>query len=67
MGQQVKDPALPLEAVRVQPPVWHSGLKILHHRDFGIGHSCGSDSVPGLGTSICHGCGQKREKSHKSS
>ena len=26
---------------------------------YGIDCSCGSDSVLGLGTSICHSCGQK--------
>lgn len=24
----------------------------------GVGGSCGSDSIPGLGASICHGCGR---------
>ena len=28
----------------------------------GIGHSCDSDAVPGLGTFICHGCGQEKKK-----
>ena len=28
----------------------------------GIGCSCGLDSVPGLGTSICHGCGHLKKK-----
>ena len=26
------------------------------------GHSSGSDSIPGPGTPICHGCGQKKKK-----
>jgi len=28
----------------------------------GIGCSCGSDSIPGLGTSVCPGYGPKKEK-----
>ena len=31
----------------VQFPAWHSGLKDLALRSCGIGHSCGSDLVPG--------------------
>ena len=26
-----------------------------------MGHSCGSDSIPGLGTCICHGYGHKKQ------
>ena len=31
----------------------------------GVGSSCGSDSTPRLGTSICHGCGPKKQKNKK--
>ena len=41
---------------------WHSGLRIWHSCAYGVGHSCGSDLIPGLGISICHGCGWKRKK-----
>ena len=36
-------------------PLWHSGLRIGHCCSCGIGQSCSLDSIPGLGTSICHG------------
>lgn len=26
---------------------------------------CGSDSIPDLGTSICHTCGQKKKKNYQ--
>ena len=28
-------------------------------------HCCGAGSIPGLGTSSCHGCGQKKKKKKK--
>ena len=31
----------------------------------GIGHSCCLDLIPGLGTSICCECGQRRKKKKK--
>ena len=37
---------------------WVKGSGIVGN--YGIGHSCGSDSIPGLGTSICHGRGHKK-------
>ena len=39
-------------------PLWHSGLRTWLCCSCGLGRSCGLDSVPDLGTSICHGCGQ---------
>ena len=42
--------------------VWHGGLRIWHCYSCGIGHSCSSDLLPGLGTSICCGCDQKEKK-----
>ena len=46
-------------AVRVQPPAWHSGLKDLVLQQLWHRLHCGLDSVPSLGTSICHGCSHK--------
>ena len=43
-------------------PLWHSGLRIWQCHNYGIGCSCGSDSIPGPGTSISHRCGQKKKK-----
>ena len=54
MAQQVKDPALSLAMVHFLALC--NGLRIRHC------HSCGSNSIPGLGTSICHGYGWKRKK-----
>ena len=41
--------------------VWCHGLKDL----CGVGRTCGSDLVRGLGTSMCHGCGHKIKKKEK--
>ena len=43
--------------------------KIWHCHCCGLGHGCGTSSVPSLGTSRCHGCSQKKKKrqSHHSS
>ena len=40
-------------------PLWHSGLRMQHC------HSCGLDSIPGPGTSICCGCSQQKQKQTK--
>ena len=50
-------------ALRAQPLAQHGGLKIpcCHCCSCGVGHSYGSDSVPGPGTSICQGCSQKKQ------
>ena len=42
--------------------LWPSGLRIWHCCGCGKGHSCGLDSIPGLGTSICHGSGRRRRR-----
>ena len=44
---------VPAVTQRVKDPALHS---------CSIGHSCRSDSIPGLGISICCGCGQKKKK-----
>ena len=41
-------------------PLWHSRLRIQHCCSCGVGHSCGLDSIPGLGMSICYECGHKK-------
>ena len=51
--------------VQVQSPVWHNGLRIQHCRRCGLGCNCGSDLIPGLGTSYAKGS-QKRKKRRKS-
>ena len=45
----------------VQPgvPLLRSGLRIQHCHSCGVGCNCGSDSVRGPGTFMCHGCGKK--------
>ena len=48
-----------VEAPPVQSPAQHGGLRIQHHHICGIGHSCGLDSIPGPGTTICHNVGKK--------
>ena len=52
--------------VWVRSLAWHSGLKntVLRHLRH-KGHSCGSDSVPSLGTSVCsHKIKIKKRSSH---
>ena len=47
-------------------PLWCSRLRIQCGHCSGLGHCCDTVSVPGLGTSACHRCGQKRkEKENK--
>ena len=45
--------------------MWRSGLRIWHCHSCGVGHSCGSDSIPGLGTSIRHRCGKEGRKKER--
>ena len=47
---------------QVQSPAQCSGLRIWHCGSCGIDCSCGSDSFPGLGASICHRYSQKKKK-----
>lgn len=46
----------------VQSPAWCGGLKDPALPRHGTGHSWGSESVPGLGTNICHRWGHKKKK-----
>ena len=41
-------------------PWWPSRLGIWHYHCSGLGHYCGTGSMPGLGTSICYGHSQKK-------
>ena len=41
----------------------HRGLRIQGCHSCGVGHSCGSDSISGPGTSMCYGCCQKKDVS----
>ena len=50
--------------VQVQAPAGCSGLRIWHCCSCGAGSGCGSGSIPGLGTSICQGCGHKNNQTH---
>ena len=43
-------------------PAWHHVLRIQCYCSCGIRHTCSLDLIPGLGTSICQGCGQKKER-----
>ena len=43
-------------------PLWLSGLRIWCCHCCGWGHCCGLDLIPGMGTSTCHGCGQKGKR-----
>ena len=42
-------------------PLWCSRLRIHHCHSCGIGRSFGLGLIPGLETSICHGCNQKKK------
>ena len=65
MVQQVKYLALSLGSAGSipYPAQWVKGSGVAP--SCGIGHSCGSDSVPSPGTSICHRCGKKKRKEKK--
>lgn len=43
-------------ALRGQFSGWHRRLKIQHGCGYGVVHSCSSDFISGLGTSICWSC-----------
>ena len=62
MVQQVKGLALSLRQVWFQSPAQHSGLRIQHFHSYGICCSCGSDSIPSPGASICLGYGEKKKR-----
>ena len=42
--------------------LWLIRLRIWYCCRYSVGHRCSSDSIPGWGTSICQGCGQKKER-----
>ena len=47
-------------------PLWCKGLRIWHCHRYGVGHSCSSDSIPGLVTSICHRRrGEKKKRKYE--
>ena len=43
-------------------PWWPSALRIWWCRCSSLGHCCGTGSFPGLGTSICYRCCQKKKR-----
>ena len=46
-------------------PLWHRGLKLQCCHCSSLGCCCGVGLIPGPGTSICGGCGQKKKKKKK--
>ena len=69
MVQWVKNPpAVAQVIVEVQVKILSQTQSIWHCCSKSVGYSCGSDSLPGLGTSICCRCNyKKREKLSKQS
>lgn len=60
MAKGGKEPSFLLQQVLDPHPLPRSnGLKIPNCQGC---RSCSSNWIPGHGTSICHGCGQKKEK-----
>ena len=45
--------------------LWYSGLRIWCCCSCGIDCSCGSNLIPGPGTSTCHGCSRGKKKKKK--
>ena len=45
--------------------LWRSGLRIWHCYCSGLGHCYGVGWIPGLGTSIYHGCDQTNKQTKK--
>ena len=41
---------------------WDLNILVLSCYGCGLGGGCSSNSAPGLGTSICRGCGPKKQK-----
>ena len=50
---------------QVQSPSWHSGLRIQHCCGYGVGHNCGSDLIPVLGTQYATGRPKKKKRKKK--
>ena len=70
MAHWVQDPtaaALVAMEVQLQSLARYSGLSIQCCHSCDAGQSCGSDLTPGLGTSICHGCGEKKKAKQRQS
>ena len=51
--------------MKVRSPAQHRGLRIQSCYIFGSSCSSSSGSIPGPGTSICHGCGIKNKAKQK--
>lgn len=71
MAQWIKTPTVMswvTEAVLVQSPVWWGWLTIQHWGSCGVGCTCGWESVPDPGISICQRCShilkKKKRKFH---
>ena len=47
-------------------PFWYRGLRIRHCHCSGAGHCCGTDLIPGPGTSTCGRLGKMKKKEKKS-
>ena len=69
VGQQVKDLTAVAQVAAeawVQSLAWHGVcLRIWLCCSYVVGHSCGLDSIPGPGTSMCHRCSQLKKKKKK--
>ena len=68
MAQWIKDlttAAWVAAEAQVRSQAWYVGLSIQGCDSCGVGHSCCSDSIPGLGISICCRCSQKKKKKKK--
>ena len=53
--------------MQVQSPTQHSGLRIRCGHNFGLGHNCGSDLLPGPGTPYASGQPKFKKKKGKES
>ena len=70
MAQWIKDLTTATQIAAeawVSFPAQQSGLKIRHCHTCCISPSCSLNSIPGLGTSICRGCGWGEKKKQKQS
>ena len=59
LAQSVRDLALAVSCGVCRSQVWVGSRVAVTVAKAG---SCSSDSTPSLGTSICHGCGSKKQK-----
>ena len=67
MARRVKDPVLSLQWRGFNLQSWCSGLRIRCCLGCDIGPIWGTDLIPGLGTSICCRCSQRKEKKNPNS